>query len=322
MHTDGELTLMASTSRDLVAGDLGGTVLGEVLCVSGKTLLATGRRDGLPVVIKVLRTHEERWQARFTHEILLYQAFSEHPPPVRVPALVHTDGHGVLVVEHIPGQPVDAERYPERPVPAATLAAVLDTVTAVAGWTPPTGLLAPVFDYADRVERYHQAGFFDAADRAVLHSLLAQTPPPWQPNHGDPLPANLLLTESGECALLDFEFTGLFLPGFDLAMLHTLLAETPGARDAIDALVGEAEIEVPFLINQAMVLSRELRLHTELPDGELPTRRLALLQPQWDEFRARLHRLSARPAVAARRIDDTARLSTRVAMREPTERPI
>jgi hypothetical protein len=29
--------------------------------------------------------------------------------------------------------------------------------------------------------------------------------------------------------------------------------------------VGEAEIEVPFLINQAIVLSRELCLHTNSP---------------------------------------------------------
>jgi serine/threonine protein kinase len=277
---------MTSTSHDLATVDLGGAVLGEVLRTSDKSLLALGQRNGRPVVIKALRTDDEFWQAKFTHEIQLYQAFTQNPPPVRVPRLVHTDGLAVLVIEHIAGHPVDAERYPEQPLPAATLDTVLDTVTAFAGWTPPPGVLAPVFDYPDRVERYHRAGFFDADDRAALHTLLAETPPPWQANHGDPLPANLLLAEPGGCVLLDFEFTGLFLPGFDLAMLHTLLADTPGA---IEALVGEAEIEVPFLINQAMVLSRELRLHTELPESEFRARRLALLHPQWDAFRARLH---------------------------------
>jgi hypothetical protein len=280
---------MTSTSHDLAAVDLGGAVLGEVLRASDKSLLAYGERDGRPVVIKALRTDEEFWQAKFTHEIRLYQAFTENPPPVQVPALVHTDGCRVLVIEHIPGRPVDTERHPEQPLEPATLDTVLDTVTAFAGWTPPPGVLAPVFDYSDRVERYHRAGFFDAEDRAALHALLARTPPPWQANHGDPLPANLLLAQGGGCVLLDFEFTGLFLPGFDLAMLHTLLAGTPGAQDGIDALVGEADIEAPFLINQAMVLSRELRLHTELPEGEFRARRLALLHPQWDAVRARLH---------------------------------
>jgi hypothetical protein len=280
---------MTSTSHDLATVDLGGAVLGEVLRASDKSLLALGRRNGLPVVIKALRTDEEFWQAKFTHEIRLYQAFTKNPPPVRVPTLVHTDGHSVLVIEHIPGHPVDAERYPEQPLPADTLDTVLDTVTAFAQWTPPPGVLAPVFHYPDRVERYHHAGFFDEDDRIALHALLEETPPPWQANHGDPLPANLLLAEPGGCVPLDFEFTGLFLPGFDLAMLHTLLARTPGAQDAVDAVVGEAGIEVPFLINQAMVLSRELRLHTELPEGEFRARRLALLEPEWDAFRARLH---------------------------------
>jgi hypothetical protein len=280
---------MPSTPHDLGPVDLGGAVLGKVLRISDKSLLALGDRDGLPVVIKALRSDEEFWQAKFTHEIRLCQAFTEDPPPVRVPLLVHTDGHSVLVIEHIPGHPVDAERYPDQPLPATTLDTVLDTITTFAGWTPTPGVLAPMFDYPDRVERYHRAGFFDADDRAVLRALLAETPPRWQANHGDPLPANLLLAQTGGCALLDFEFTGLFLPGFDLAMLHTLLAATPGVHDAIEALVGGAAIEAPFLINQAMVLSRELRLHTELPDDEFRARRLAMLQPHWDAFRARLH---------------------------------
>ncbi|ASR39925.1 aminoglycoside phosphotransferase (plasmid) [Prauserella marina] len=280
---------MTSTSHDLATVDLGGTVLGEVLRASDKSVLARGHRDGHPVVIKALCTDEEFWQAKFAHEIQLYRAFTENPPPVRVPRLVHTDGRAVLVIEHIPGHVIDTERYPDQPLPAASLDAVLHTTTAFAQWNAPQGVLAPVFDYPDRVERYHRAGFFDAGDRAVLLALLNEVAPPASPAHGDPLPANLLLTEHDECVLLDFEFTGQFMPGFDLAMLHTLLAATPGAHDRIEALVDEAGIGVPFLINQAMVLSRELRLHTELPDGEFREKRLALLRPQWDAFRARLH---------------------------------
>lgn len=281
---------MTSTSHDLASVDLGGAVLGEVLRASEKSLLALGEWNGHLVVIKALRTDEEFWQAKFAHEIRLYQAFTENPPPVRVPMLVHTDGEAVLVIEHVAGRLLDAERYPEHPLDEATLEAVLDTVTAFARWRPPPDLLAQAFDYPDRVERYHRAGFFDAEDRAALHALLEEVPALWQAAHGDALPANLLLTEGGcRCVLLDFEFTGLFLPGFDLAMLHTLLATTPGAHDAIEAVVRQAGIEVPFLINQAMVLSRELRLHTDLPDGAFRAQRLALFEPEWQAFRARLH---------------------------------
>jgi Phosphotransferase enzyme family len=281
---------MAGTPRDLADADLGGTIPGEVLRASGKSLLALGHRNGQLVVIKALCTSEEFWARRLAREIRVYQAFTETPPPARVPRLVHTDGHSVLVLEHIPGHVAGPERYPGQPRPPATLEALLDAVTALARWDPPAGALAPVFDYADRVGRYHHGGFFDDGDAAAaLRALLAELPPPGQPNHGDPLPSNLLLTPGGGCALLDFEFTGLFLPGFDLAMLHALLAGTPGAQDHIDALVSEAGTGPAFLVNQAMVISCELRIHAELPDGELRASRLAFLRPQWQALRERLH---------------------------------
>jgi hypothetical protein len=236
-------------------------------------------------VIKALRTGEEFWQAKFDHEIRLHQAFTQNPPPVRVSTLVHTDGHRVLVIEHIPCHPVDAERYPEQPLPATTLDAVLDTITTFALWAPPCA------GAGVRLPRPRRA----LPPRGVLRRQRPHRPPcsprgGWacvagqsrRPAAGQPVARRA----AGACY---FEFTGLFLPGFDVAMLHTLLPETPGAQASIEALVDEAGIEVPFLVNQAMVLSRELRLHTELPVGEFRQRRLALLGPEWDAFRQRLH---------------------------------
>lgn len=280
---------MTSTPPDLAALDLGGVEIDELIREGEKSLLARGRHGDRPVMVKVLRTDEEFWRAKFAHEIRLYQAFALFPPPVRVPELVHTDGHAVLVVEHIPGTMIDAERYPEHPLNAGTVDAVLEAITGFAGWSPPAEVLAPVFDYSERVERYHRTGFFDTDDHAALRNLLDQVPFPDQPAHGDPLPSNLLRLDSGGYALVDFEFTGLYLRGFDLAMLHALLTSTPGAQDRIDVVVREAGIEMSFLINQAIVLSRELRLHAELPPGELREHRLALLREQWAAFRQRLH---------------------------------
>jgi hypothetical protein len=282
---------MADTSskQSLTIGELAGTVIGQILVTNEKSLLALGEHQGREVVIKALRTDEDFWRAKFDHEIHLYQTFALNPPPVRVPELIHTDGHRVLVIERIRGNPASPERYPDHPVPVAVLAAILDTITAFNKWSPPSETLTPVFDYPARIERYHAAGFFDDTDRDALLRLLRGAGPVAQPNHGDPLPANLLLTEDGGCVLLDFEFTGLFLPGFDLAMLHTLLAETPQAQARIDALVSNPDVRAPFLINQAMVLSRELRLHWELPEGEFRDRRLNLLEPQWVAVRDRLH---------------------------------
>lgn len=123
--------------------------------------------------------------------------------------------------------------------------------------------------------------------------------------HGDPLPANLLLTDAVDaartgagpgqglrCALLDFEYTGLYVPGFDLAMLHTLLGATPTARARIRRVVAQAGIEEAFLVNRAVVLTRELRIHRELDHGPLRRDRLALIEPQLAELHAELHALA------------------------------
>ncbi|GAA2353442.1 hypothetical protein GCM10009854_34350 [Saccharopolyspora halophila] len=277
-----------SRPPELSALDLGGTVVDSVLRTSAKSVLATGHHGNQRVIIKTARGTADFWTAKLAHEARLYQAFSESPPPVRVPRPVHTDAHRVLVIEHVLGAVVDTERYPEQPLDEATVDSVLSAVTGFAHWTPPPGVLQPMFDLPGRVERYHHQGWFAAADRDALHGLLRQLPAPATPAHGDPLPTNLLLDETG-IVLLDFEFTGLFLPGFDLAMLHTLLAATPGAQQRIEQLVAEQGIRTAFAVNKAMVLARELRLHTELPPGELREKRLEILRPEWERARQRLH---------------------------------
>lgn len=64
---------------------------------------------------------------------VLKDLFIEHPPLVRVPTLMHSDGHGVLVIEYIPGHPVDAERYPEQPLSQAMQEAVLGATPGTLG---------------------------------------------------------------------------------------------------------------------------------------------------------------------------------------------
>ena len=280
--------LTASAAR--LAGELGeGVTIERVLRATDKSLLVAGDYRGRHAVIKACLTDEPFWQAKFSHEIGVYRAFTVSPPPVRVPELIHADPGRVIVTEYIPGHVLDTERYPADPVDPAVLDTILDTVAAFGTWKSPAKSLAAVFDYSDRVDRYHRAGFFDDRDHAALYRLADAIGPVDAVAHGDPLPANLLLSDQGECVLLDFEFTGLFAAGFDLAMLHTLLVGTPVAQARIEAIVAETGIGTPFLLNQAMVLSRELRLHTELDDSEFRDSRLAMLRPQWDTFLDRLH---------------------------------
>ncbi|WP_084495821.1 phosphotransferase [Nocardia shimofusensis] len=298
---------MAGASPDLdavtakITDVLGATItVDRILQATDKSLLAVGAYRGRAAVIKVCSTDETFWQDKLEHEIGIYRAFASCPPPVRVPELIHAAHGRGIVIEHIPGRVVHTERYPSGQIAPAVLDTILYTLLGFGAWNPPAEALSPVFDYPGRVERYHRIGIFDHDDRTALHRLIAAAGPLDVVAHGDPLPSNLLLADGGDCVPVDFEFTGLFAAGFDLAMLHTLLAGTPDAQSSIEAIVAATGIEAPFLLNKAIVLSRELRLHTELEDGRFRAARLALIQTQWDDVRSRLHsrRSTATPATA------------------------
>lgn len=280
---------LAAPELDTIAAGLGLRV-GEVLRRTDKTLLAAAELGDQPVVVKLLLDGGEFWSAKWRHEIGVYQTFTEAPPPVRVPRLVHTDGERLLVLERLDARPLDTERYPRRPLDGGEAEGMLSALHAFHAWLPPHGRFAPIFDHPTRIDRYHTAGYLTETDAAALRRLLDRCCGEWEINHGDPLPSNLLVTASGDCALVDWEFTGWFLPGFDLAMLHTLLgAHTPNLRGRIDQAVAETGTEEAFTVNLAMVLTRELRIHRELPHGPLRDARLPMIETAWAAARDRLH---------------------------------
>jgi aminoglycoside phosphotransferase (APT) family kinase protein len=269
----------------------------QVLRHDGKSMLAGGYVGEQPVVVKMSVDADPLWRLRQRHEIGVYLIFAEHPPPVRVPRLVHTDGERVVVIERLEGTPLDTGRYPERPLTERELHATTGLVRMLHDWWPLPPGFVPVFTYRDRIARYHAAGYLGDGDRRSLDRLLARCGRPSQLNHGDPLPGNILSTPGGGWALLDWEFTGLFLPGFDLAMLQILLAGTPAAATYLEAIVAETGDLDAYLVNLAVVLSRERHIHRELPeDHPLRVARLPALEAAWLRARDRIHAAAGRPA--------------------------
>lgn len=278
--------------RELLPHDVTVTIHRE-LSSSDKSHVHEATWDGAPVVIKVLESVESYWQQRFVHEIAAHQVFATHHPPVSAARLRYTDGHRLLVLEHIVGTPLSHERYPE-PVPAGPVESVLATLTRLHTWPPPenTTLSQVSGDEAMALDRLDHAGWGTPTDRAMLRELLDQTAPT-ELAHGDPVPSNLMLTPTGETVLLDWEFAGLRRPGWDLALLHTLLAHTPAAQQRIAASASDTAVQAGFLLNRALVIAREWRIHTDLPPGDLREQRLALLRHAWSQLHHELHRRSA-----------------------------
>jgi hypothetical protein len=260
-----------------------------------KTLLADGTLAGRRVAVKCLIHSDPFWVAKLRHEAHAYQVFADSPPPVRVPQLAYTDNSRLLILEWLDGRNLDDDRYPQRSLTAEEAEAALGCVLALGRWAAPAGAFEAIFGYPGRFRRYHASGHLSGPDLAALDRLLARTGPPSRVNHGDPLPSNILLRAGGSAALLDWEFAGLFLAGFDLAMLHTLLgARTPTIKTRIDETIADAGDEDAFAVNLVAVIVRELRIHQELPEEPLRGSRLPLIEAAWQQARERLHGLAAR----------------------------
>lgn len=137
----------------------------------------------------------------------------------------------------LPPPPISYDRVDRDPFTAA-----LDALNVLADWIPPPATFRRIFDYPDRVARYRARGLLDDEDRDALIALLGRCGQ-WSLNHGGPLPSNLIYHD-GTCGLVDWEFTGLYLPGFDLALLRTVLARTPRAAARIEQTVVARGIEV------------------------------------------------------------------------------
>lgn len=287
---------MSGLPADLAgsANALGVRITG-VLRSNDKTLLAVGVLDGRRVAVKWLLSADPFWAAKLRQEIRICQVFAASPPPVQVPRLVYTDSSRLLVTSWLDGRPLDEDRYPGRALPAGDVDAVLDCLLTLNRWLPPAGAATATFDYPDRFRRYRASGYLTADDHTALTCLLERCGPPGELNHGDPVPANILLTPGHPgVALVDWEFTGLFLPGFDLAMLYALAgARTPHLRDRTEQIIVDGGHQEAFATNLAAVLTRELRIHQTLPAGPVRDARLPLLEAAWQEARKRIHRLAA-----------------------------
>jgi len=265
-----------------------------VLHRTDKAVLLTGVLDDIEVVAKLLIDAGPFWQTKFAAEIDTYRAFAVAAPPVPVPRLLAADPEaGVLVVTRLLGEPVARDRYPSTLHPD-DVRVMLQTARDLQRWSAPDDVFATVWDYPHRFGRYRtEYGLLDARDEAALNTLAAAAGP-MRLAHGDLLPANVLRAPGRVLTgVLDWEFTGRFLPGLDAALLWLVLGQLPAARQEAEHLAGDSVLQqAGFWANVATLCVRELRTHGELPDGPLRAARLPYLRATWDTVQGRVHELA------------------------------
>ncbi len=240
-----------------------------MLRATDKSAVYAGVWQGRDIVAKVLTTGDPYWQAQWRREAVIYRLLAA-TPPVPVPAVYH-DGDGIRILERIAGPVMHPDRYPTESLPALVLESALAAFTAIGSWSPAAPL--PDTDYPALHSRYRT--HLPAAVNDRLTEAFTWRLPKQVFQHGDPLPSNILIRE-GECAVIDWEHAGSYLPGYDLAVLACVLSFQPGdVRAVIDAAVAGLN-GVSYAINLALVAARERHVNLLwLPDCEQRRARLA-----------------------------------------------
>jgi len=234
----------------------------QLLRRGGRTALLIGTSGRAPAVAKCLLDQSPAWAERFRHEIAAYRTFVRHRPPVRVPRLIAADPDScVLVIERMPGRVVAPQRHPAQTPTRGDIRAALSSYSRINAWRPPVGAFDAPIDYPARISRYHELGLLTDRDLGDLQKLLrGLVHAQGQFCHGDALLSNVLLSPAGP-SLVDWEHAGWYLPGYDLAVLWSVLGDDPAARRQISqqAQAGGPDAQDSFLVNLMLVLTREIR---------------------------------------------------------------
>src|SRR5262249_54493190 len=156
-----------------------------------------------------LTTNDPYWARRRHHEVEVYGLIDADPPGPPTPRLIHDDIDGLMMLTRLSGSPLHTARHIDTDLSAASVTVVLSTINAMSHWQPAT-LPAPVVaDYRAPVDAEQVAGIIDDGTRATIHALLDRSGAHREMQHGDPLPANLIL-HANRCGLVDFEHSALF----------------------------------------------------------------------------------------------------------------
>lgn len=212
--------------------------------------------------------------------------FDAVPPQFDVPKLLSVDERNfITVVSRIEGTALREGRYLTVPLESQHVEPLILTFASLSSYVPAHRPKDSVVyeQLGDRFERYSKLGLIRPNDVALLRALSTSGVSPVF-GHGDPLPSNVLFMDS-KYYLIDWEFGDFFLPGYDLAGLHTFAIEDPKLQHSIiDFVTAQGpDFKKSFMLNLANILSREVRTHSELPDESEAKPRLPKLKARLQE---------------------------------------
>jgi hypothetical protein len=169
-------------------------------------------------------------------------------PPVPTPTLVADDARArSLTFEAVPGEPL-GPKYPTQ-LAIADVDGLVDLGRRLAAFRPRRRWFRRL-DSARRLERARRAGLLDDADSAALVGLAGRVHRTVRFAHGD-LTARNVLRHGRDLWLVDWEWAGLYPPGYELAFLWFSLVDLEDGRARVErSLAGDP---AAFLLSALLI---------------------------------------------------------------------
>lgn len=172
---------------------------------------------------------------RFRYEVRINQLLVRSPPPVRTARLLGHDRRRLsLTFEALQGVPL-GPKYPEH-LAADGIDAAVTLGEELAAFRPHARWMRRLRS-SRRLDLAHRHGLLSDAELAGLRGVGARAHTRRQFAHGDLTARNVLALNGGGIALIDWEWAGLYPPGYDLAFLWFSLGDMPSGRDRVEARV-------------------------------------------------------------------------------------
>jgi len=256
------------------------------------SIIVPGRVAGAGVVAKHPTDTRPFWQARARHEITAYTVIAgAGEPPVPLPRMLLADpALPLIVLTMLPGSPLGPDRYPVSPLPPVHLDWLLDATAAVHDWHHPALRAIPAdTDYPAQFQGLPH-DLFSPGELSALAAEAARLTTRIGPQleHGDAHPGNAMVQPGTPLALIDLGLLAHRMPGYDLAVLHTITGPSPELRAKVTDRTGPGhQHQAAFWLNVILVAGREVLSHRRNAPTALHRDRLARLLADLEQARAR-----------------------------------
>ena len=185
---------------------------------------------------------------RFRNELRVSRLLTACPPPVPTPALLGFESRTrSLTFEAVPGVQIN-EKYPSA-LAAADIDAILELGRALSSYTPRRRWLRRL-NTERRLALARNRGLLDPRSASALVDVARRYHRTRHFAHGDLTARNVLRCDDG-LVLIDWEWAGLYPPGYDDAFLWLSLQDVEGGRACIEPSVRVDE--KAFLLSALLV---------------------------------------------------------------------